>query len=281
MIMKNSKHIALTIALTGLFCMFTASAQITKPKRVSLPSQPNFELESRTQSAFGIGEKLTYRLHYGFVDAGEATVEVKATDYQRLGREMFHVVGTGRSLGAFNWFFKVRDRYESYMDQQSLMPWKFVRRIEEGSFKKAQDYTFHHNKAAVENGKGQVFEIPVGAQDMISAFYYARTMDFSNARPGDQFSLQTFMDDEIYDLKIKYIGKEVISLRSGDYRCMKFVPVVQEGRIFKDSEDLQVWITDDKNKIPILAKASILVGSIKMEMVEHEGLRNPLAKVDK
>jgi len=278
--MKNYRNIAMTLALTGAFCIISATGQVNKPKQVTLSSQPTFALAPRIQNAFKVGEKLTYRLHYGFLDAGEAIVEIQKTDYQRLGRNMFHVVGRGYSLGAFNWFFKVRDRYESYLDQESLLPWKFVRRIEEGGFKKSQDYTFHHNRAAVDNGKGEVYEIPLGVQDMISSFYYARSMDFSKAKPGDQFTIKTFMDDEIYDLNIKYVGKETISLRKGKFRCMKFVPVVQEGRIFKDSEDLQVWITDDDNKIPILAKANILVGSIKMEVVDYQGLANPIAKLD-
>jgi hypothetical protein len=278
--MKNSKQIITLILLAGVFCMLNVGAQITQPKQVILDEQPTIELPLVEQSAFKIGEKLTYRMHYGFIDAGEATVEVKATDYTRLGREFFHVVGKGKSLGAFNWFFKVRDRYESYMDQESLMPWRFVRRIEEGKYKKSQDYVFYQHKTAVDNGQGAVYEIPIGAQDMISSFYYARTLDFSNAQEGDTFVIQTFMDDEVFDLKVKYLGKETISLRKGKFRCMKFVPVVQEGRIFKDSEDLQVWITDDENKIPILAKAEILVGSIKMEVVEYEGLAHAISKVD-
>lgn len=278
--MRRKREIILSVALTGMLCIFSANAQVMKPKQVDLANQPYQDLPTVDQNAFNIGEKLTYRLHYGFLDAGEATVEVRETEYSRLDRPMYHVVGKGRTLGAFNWFFKVRDRYESYMDQESLMPWKFVRRIEEGKYKKSQDYVFHHDRAAVDNGKGQVFEIPVGAQDMISSFYYARTMDFSGAQPGDQFTIQTFMDDEVYDLHIRYLGKEVVNLRKGKFRCMKFVPVVQEGRIFEDSEDLQVWITDDENKIPILAKAEVLVGSIKMEVVKYEGLAHALAKVD-
>lgn len=278
--MNKSKHILTLILLAGVFCILNVGAQITQPKQVALADQPIVDLPSVNQSAFKIGEKLTYRLHYGFVDAGEATVEVKATDYTRLGREFFHVVGKGRSLGAFSWFFKVKDRYESYMDQESLMPWRFVRRIEEGKYKKSQDYVFYQHRKAVDNGQGQVYEIPVGAQDMISSFFYARTLDFTHIQEGDTFVIQTFMDDELFDLKVKFLGKETVSLRKGKFRCMKFVPVVQEGRIFKDSEDLQVWITDDENKIPILAKANLMVGSIKMEVVKYEGLAHEISKVD-
>lgn len=278
--MRNRREIISSVLLAGVFCVLSTNAQVIKPKQVDLNAQPIVELPELNHSAFTSGEKLTYRLHYGFVDAGEATVEVRPTDYTRLGREMYHVVGKGRTLGAFNWFFKVRDRYESYMDKESLLPWKFVRRVQEGKYTKEQDYIFHHQRSAVDNGEGSYYEIPMGAQDMISAFYYARTLDFSDAQPGDQFTVQTFMDDEVFDLNIRYLGKETISLRKGKFRCMKFVPVVQEGRIFKDSEDLQVWITDDENKIPILAKADILVGSIKMEVVKYEGLAHNISKVD-
>ncbi len=277
---RKRREILASILISGVFCVLSSNAQVSKPLQVNLAEQPYIELPEVSQYAFTTGEKLTYRLHYGFVDAGEATVEVRETDYSRLGREMYHVVGKGRTLGAFNWFFKVKDRYESYMDKQSLLPWKFVRRIHEGKYKKEQDYTFHHQRAAVDNGKGSYYEIPLGAQDMISAFYYARSMDFESASPGDKFTIQTFMDDEVFDLNIKYLGKETISLRNGKFRCMKFVPIVQEGRIFKDSDDLQVWITDDENKIPILAKAEILIGSIKMEVVDYEGLAHDIAEVE-
>lgn len=278
--MDNYKKILTTAALTVSFCAMAVNAQVKAPTVTDLDSRPDVEVPEIDQSAFGLGEKLTYRLHYGFVDAGEATVEILSTNYKPEGRETWHIVGKGRSLGAFSWFFKVKDRYESYIDAKGIVPWKFVRRIEEGGYKKSQDYVYHQDKLTVDNGEGKMYEIPANTQDMISAFYYARTLDFSNAAEGDIFTVKTFMDDEMFDLNIKYLGKETINLRKGKFKCLKFVPVVQEGRIFKSSEDLQVWITDDANKIPILAKADLLVGSIKMEVVKYEGLQHPIAKLD-
>lgn len=278
--MNKMKHIFTTAAITIAFCAMAVNAQVITPSLVNVDSRPVVAIPEVAHSAFKVGEKLTYRLHYGFVDAGEAIVEVKSTDYSPQGRETVHVVGTGRSLGAFNWFFKVRDRYESYIDSEGMVPWKFVRRIEEGGYKKSQDYYYHQDRLAVDNGDGQTFEIPHGTQDMISSFYYARTLDFDNAQVGDIFTVKTFMDDELFDLNIKFLGRETIDLRAGEFRCLRFAPVVQEGRVFKDSDDLQVWITDDANKIPILVKAEVLVGSIKMQVVEYEGLANPIAKVD-
>lgn len=251
-----------------------------RPPEASLDTLPVMTLPARQQSAFGEGEYLRFRLHYGIIDAGEAELRVYKSNKKYQGRDALHVVGTGKTLGAFNWFFKVRDRYETYLDEAGVFPWEFVRDIREGGYEKYQTYRFHQEKAAVSTNKGDTFKIPPLSQDMLSSFYYARTIDFSNARVGEVFTIPTFVDEEEYPLKIRYLGKENLKSRTGTYRCLKFVPVVQEGRIFEEEEDMTVWITDDKNKIPVLAQAKVLVGSIKMELVEYSNLSNPIAKID-
>lgn len=237
-------------------------------------------LPERVHSSFKAGEKLTYLVHYGLIDAGEAVIELKETGYTFKGRPALHAVGTGTSLGAFDVFFKVRDRYETYIDQSGVFPWYFSRRVNEGGYKISQDYSFDHIEGSVLTEKNETHQIPVGVQDMISAFYYARTLDYTNAQVGDIFEIPTFLDGETFILKIKYLGRDEVKVRNGKYDCLKFVPVVQEGRIWKDEEDLNVWISNDENKIPILAKTKILVGSIKMELSDYSGLANSISKID-
>lgn len=235
-----------------------------------------------TNKAFQIGEKLRYRISYGFMDAGEAILEVNATDKRGADRELMHVKGIGRTLGGFNSFFKVTDVYESYIDKKSLFPWLFVRRVNEGGYKIAQDYTFQHDKTKVKTAEGKEFKVPFGIQDMISSFYYARTLNFKNIKKNDTFEFKCFMDDETFLLKVKYTGDELIHIRKGKFNCMKFVPVIQTGRLFKNESDVNFWITNDENRIPILVKAKIPVGVIKMHLVEWNGLKNPLSsKVEK
>lgn len=252
----------------------------TRPPLVNMDTLATQTLPKVKHEAFQTGEYLRFRLHYGFVDAGEAELVVKDAGRKFNGREVYHIVGTGKTLGAFNWFFKVRDTYETYLDKQGSFPWMFVRDIQEGGYKKKQNYAFYQHKGAVKTQKGETFQIPVASQDMLSSFYYARTLDFTNAVIGQVYDIPTFVDDETFTLRIKFLGREEINSRTGTYKCLKFVPVVQEGRIFKEEEDMIVWITDDKNKIPILAKAKVLVGSIKMELVEYGNLANPVALVD-
>ncbi len=231
-------------------------------------------------NAFQPGEKLIYRLTYGFFDAGEAVLSVDESDKVVNGRKLWRVKGVGRTISAFEWFYKVNDRYESYMDAEGMFPWLFVRRVNEGGYIINQDYTFFQHQNKVDNGEGKKFDVPDLVQDMISSFYYARTLDYDNAKIGDRFLVNIFLDDELYPTQIKYLGKEIVKTRKGKFRCHKFAPVVQEGRVFNSEEDLTVWITDDENKIPIVAKANIKVGSMKMHLVEWEGLANSMAKVN-
>ena len=235
------KRIVLLFALSALVLGTTSS---------SLVSYPTIK-----NAAFGIGEKLRYRISYGFVDAGEAVLEVKSTPRKGNGRALYNVVGTGKTLGGFNAFYKVDDLYESYIDQKGIFPWFFKRRVDEGGYIINQDYTFQHHKYKVDNGKGEQFKIPMAVQDMISSFYYARTMNFKSMKKNDMFEFQCFMDDELWPLKVKYVGDEDISIRKGKFKCHKFVPVVQKGEYFKSEDDVSFWITVDENRIPVLVKA--------------------------
>lgn len=246
---------------------------------VPLDIATQISLPEKTNSAFKPGEKLTYKVHYGIIDAGEAVLEIKNSPYTFENREAYYAVGTGRSLGAFDIFFKVRDKYETYIDKKGVFPWYFKRRVDEGGYKISQDYTFDQGAGEVFTQKEETHKVPMGVQDMISAFYFARTFDFSDIQKGDIFEIPTFVDDELFNLRIKFQGSETIRIRDGKFKAMKFVPLVQEGRIWKDENDLNVWISDDDNKIPLLAQTKILFGSIKMELTEYSELTHEISKV--
>ncbi len=233
------------------------------------------ELRVIKNTAFKGGEILKYRIHYGFIDAGVAEVEIKKEPHNIGSRKTFHVVGTGRTKGAFDWFFKVRDRYESYIDAQSMIPWAFVRRVNEGGYVKNQNVTFDQYKNTATSEKGTIV-VPENVQDLVSAYYYARNLDLTNAKIGDTFPINTYLDDEVFPMNLKLTGRETIKTRKGTFKCLKFRPMLQEGRIFKEEEDMTIWVSDDQNRIVIRAEANILVGSIKMDLDGYSGLANPL-----
>lgn len=276
MLLKSAAVLSVaTICSAGY--MSQRTADLTQSIQSGQNSQP---LPSKTNVAFKEGEILTYRLHYGAINAGAAILEVKPDLIDVSGRKVYHIVGSGFTTGSADWFYKVRDRYETYMDKDALLPWLFVRRVDEGGYKFSQDYAFNHYTKKVDVGNGEKFDVPVGVQDMVSAFYSARNLDLSNAKPGDIYTLDCFVDKELWPLKIKFIGKEEIETDLGTFRALRFRPVVQKGRVFKKEEDLNVWISDDKNHIVLRAQANILVGSIKMDITKAENLANPTSKLD-
>ncbi|MEQ9062695.1 MAG: DUF3108 domain-containing protein [Vicingaceae bacterium] len=230
--------------------------------------------------AFVEGEKSEYLVHYGPIDAGIATLEIKKTDIKVRGRELLHIVGTGKSRGITDLLFHVDDHYETYIDKQGIFPWLFIRKVSEGGYNIEQTYKFFQNKNKVETQKGVKHDVPPYVHDMISAAMFARTLDLTNSKKGDTINVVSFVDDELFDLMISYAGKEDVKIRSGTYYCHKFNPIIQVGRIFNTAEDLEIWVSADENKIPILCKAKILVGSVKVELLNVSGLANPLSKLD-
>ncbi|HMC98378.1 MAG TPA: DUF3108 domain-containing protein, partial [Flavobacteriales bacterium] len=159
-----------------------------------------------------------------------------------------------------------------------VFPWVFRRNVSEGGYDFTQDYVYNQHRHEVSTQEQKTYKVPGSVQDMLSAFYYARTIDYSDAKVGDVYTIDCFLDNELWPLRMRFMGRETIKLRSGKYRCMKFQPVVQEGRIFKGNDDLNVWISDDGNSIPVLAEAKVLVGSIKMELSGYEGLVHPIGR---
>ena len=239
----------------------------------------NNDLRNINNVAFKPGETLKFRIHYGLISAGTATLEVKSDSKNFGGRECYHFIGEGKSVGAFDWFFKVRDRYESVTDKQAMIPWMFIRRVNEGGYVINQNVTFNHYTDSVKSEKATI-SVPDNTQDLISAFYYARTLDFANAKEGDIFEIPGYLDDAIFPMSVKYVGKETVECDKGTFRCLKLRPMLQEGRVFKDQEDMTIWVSDDANKIPIRIETKILVGSIKMDLVDYSNLANTPAVVN-
>lgn len=267
-----------SFVLAGLAMLTMSFGQMDRRVPGNVLGKDHGILRDLKHNAFKPGEKLTYVVHYGWVNAGEAVVELKESDREVGGRKIWVATGTGKSIGAFNTFYKVDDYYETHFDAKGMFPYAFIRRVSEGGYNFSQDYMYNPHKKEVTTQKKETHKVPANVQDMLSAFYFARTMDFTNVKEGDEFTIETFLDDELWPLRMRYIGKETIKLRNGKYRCMKFQPVVQEGRVFKGNDDLNVWITDDGNRIPVLAQAKVLVGSIKLELTDYEGLIHPIAK---
>jgi hypothetical protein len=235
--------------------------------------------DSRRDDAFDVGEWFKFRIHYGFVNAGYATLEVK--DATLNNKKVFHVVGKGYTTGMSKFFFKVEDLYESYIDKETGNPYKYVRKINEGGYTKNQEGFFNpsENKVTVKDYKHKsekTFVVPKNAQDILSAFYYLRNYpNIDKINPGDSIAIDMFFDNETTKFRLKFIGREEITTKFGVVSTMVFRPLVQTGRVFKEEESLTIWITSDDNKLPVRIKANLVVGSIKADLEEFKGLKYP------
>lgn len=232
----------------------------------------------KKEVAFKSGESLRYKMSYsGFLRAGTSVLEIKEKDFN--GKKVFYTKGTGWTSGMIKWFFEVDDVYESYFDKDSIKPYLFKRKINEGGYKKHRITSFNHNSkvAYVQDFIHQkdttisILEI----QDMMSAFYYLRNQNLTNLQKGDEIAIDIFMDFQVYPFKLKFLGREVLRTKFGKVNSLIFRPLVQSGRVFKAEESVTIWISDDANKIPIKMMASLSVGSLRAELESYEGLANP------
>lgn len=232
--------------------------------------------------AFQEGEKLEFKVYYAmgriWVGAGEASFTT--TRETLSGKSVLHVTGDGKTLKSYEWFYKVRDRYETYIDPEAMVPLKFVRNVNEGGFKIYNNVTFNHEagRAVTTNG---VFNVPRCIQDVVSSIFFARNIDYNRYQPGTRIPFKMFLDDKIYELYIRYLGKERIETKYGVFNAIKLSPLLIQGTVFKDNEKMVLWISDDNNHIPLRVDSPILVGSVKVDMIDFSGLRHPLTSLVK
>lgn len=229
-------------------------------------------------SAFDVGEELTYDVGYGFITAGEAKMSIPRWTWQN-GRKCYNVEFTVRSTSFFDKLYRVRDRYESHIDADGLFPWKFVQQIREGSYKRDFQASFDHAKQKATTTEGE-YPLEPFTQDVLSAFYFMRTYDYSGFRPGQKVYLKNFYKDSTYVLTVKYLGKQTIDVEAGTFRTILLEPIMKEGGLFKASGRIIVWVTDDERRIPVQVEAEIPIGSITSELTSYKGINGPIrAKV--
>lgn len=233
-----------------------------------------------TNRAYKSGEKLTYRVFYNvsfmYVGAGEVTF---TTSLEKLGGvPAYHVVGVGHTYHSYDWIFKVRDRYETFIDTTTMLPLRFIRNVSEGSYRKYNTVNFDHTSHTAVSRNG-TFEVPSCVQDVLSAIYYARNIDFDRYKPGAKIPFSMFLDDEVYHIYIRYLGKAEVATRYGKFRAIKFSPLLIKGTIFEGGEQMTVWVSDDENKVPLRVNSPITVGSIKVDLVGYQNLRHPFTSL--
>ncbi len=243
---------------------------------LSIHALAQHDLCGKSNTSFQVGEKLNFKVYYNmgaiWVNAGEANFTIEDTKIN--GRKVYHITGDGKTMKSHDWIFKVRDKYETFIDKKTMLPVKFLRHVDEGGYTIFNDVSFDHEKGKATSTNGS-FDIPKCTQDILSAIYYARSINYDEYQPGDKIAFNLFLDDKVYPLYIRYIGKEEIKTRYGTFNAIKIQPLLIQGTIFKDGEKMKIWVSDDKNHLPLRISSPILVGSIKVDLMGYDNLKYP------
>lgn len=235
--------------------------------------------------AWGFGERLSFEISYGFITAAEAFFTVSPSPVVFNGRDSYEVNFETNSRPSFDVIYKVRDSYKTYIDTRGIFPWKFEQRIREQNFKKDFEVSFMPDSQKVitkaDNTLIREFQAPAFVQDIISAFFYVRTLDLSKYKDGEVIYVPTFNDDKHFQLGVKIVGRETVDVAAGEFKTIITQPMLTEGFTNKTS-DIFVYLSDDARKIPVKVKMKIVIGALIGELTEYSGLRGPLdAKIGK
>jgi len=237
-------------------------------------SLKKLQLRKMTNEAFGVGERLVFDVNYLNITAGEAVMAIPSTD-SIAGRRCFRVEFTVNSTPFFSSVYKVEDRYLTFIDGEAIAPWKFEQHIREGSYRRDFIAEFDQVRHVAKTTGGQ-YEIPEYVHDIMSAFYYARLLDYSKMKVGEGPTLFNFYKDTSHELKVKFLGRQELEVEAGTFNTIVVEPLVREGGLFKSEGRIVIWLSDDERKIPVRVNTKVIIGSIDTELREYSGLIGPL-----
>jgi hypothetical protein len=217
------------------------------------------------------GEKLVFQVYYGPLNAGMVDTYLSLDTFKN--RQVYYAEAIARSTGLADKLYRIRDMYGGYFDPETLLPLKSIRDISEGNYKKHNIVEYNHDSLKAYSSESGEHDIPANIRDMVAVFYYVRTIEFDTMKYDDIIKINTFFDDELFPFDMRFRGRETIKTRGGTFNCIKLVPFVEPGRIFRKEDDMTIWFSDDVNRVPIRGKFDLIVGSIKCDLIQWEGLK--------
>jgi Na+-transporting methylmalonyl-CoA/oxaloacetate decarboxylase gamma subunit len=242
--------------------------------RVAADSAKMFRWRKIENKAFGVGERLVFNVSYGPITAGEAVMAVPRHE-TIAGRNCYRVEFTVNSLKTFDWIYEVRDRYLTFVDVETVAPLRFEQHIREGTYRRDFVADFDQANHIAKTSEGD-YPIPEYVHDIMSAFYYARTLEYAGMKPGDYVTLYNFYRDKSHELRVKFLGRQELEVEAGTFNTIVVEPLVKEGGLFKAEGRIVIWLTDDERKIPIRVNTKVVIGSIDTELREYYGLIGPV-----
>jgi hypothetical protein len=223
-------------------------------------------------------EYMKFLVHYGVLDGGEMELLVDENLYKVDDKVCHHVSLVGKTIGSVDWFTSIRNEWHSYIDTTNGLSYKFTRNIKENKYAKVEQTVFDRaTNVAIVNTKldtssFKIDNYPVQqlSQDMISAYFAFRFYDFEDVRKKDTLTISVFIEDKLYDFKMRYLGKEKIKTIFGKKtKAIVICPILPPNKIFSGKDAIKSYFSDDEMRLPLKVKASLFVGSIEVDLVEY------------
>ena len=290
-VLKNLSRFAKLSALIALTA-FVPHSNVKNTEGVVFSEKNNPQLPEAAASCsevnnttFNAGEELTYKIFYNlnfvWIPAGEVVFKIEDEGSR------YHLSAVGRTYDSYDWFFKVRDYYNSYVDKQTLLPQTSIRYVNESKYKlydmvnfdqKSRKATYERGKAKETIDKRGSIDLTDCMHDVLSIVYYSRTLDYSKAEIGQEFPVKVMLDEEAYDLKYKLLARETKSVHGlGNFATMRFSPQVVAGNVFNEKTQMKIWASDDQNRLPLMIESPVSVGSVKVVLKSWKGLKYDMA----
>lgn len=279
------KHL---IILTGLFFLLSsflpARNGIVNTKGANIK---DFAYCVSKNTTFNSNEELTYKVFYNwnFVWIPAGFVDFSATETTYAGKPSYLFKATGKTIPTYDPIYKVRDYYHAYVDKESMKPMKYVRDTDEGGYTTYEELRFDYGSNKINSKKGKskddveekTFALKDCTFDVVSIMYHMRNIDLENRKVGEKIPMNIFFGEKQYDLYVKYLGTDEVKVKGqGKFNCHKLSPLLIEGKIFTETDQMKVWVTADDNKLPVMIESPIRVGSIKAIIESAENLKYPI-----
>jgi hypothetical protein len=234
--------------------------------------------------SFSKGEILKYKVHYGPITAAEAVIDISPNLHRVNDRPCYRATVYGKTNSSFDIFHRIRDTWQSYIDTSAILPQRSFRNIEEGNYRKRETVDFNHsnNTAFVEkkkkskNKETASYKVPDNVQDIVSGFYFLRTVNYDRLKIGDKINVKGFFDEENFDMIVTYRGRETVNTKAGNIKAIKLTPKMPKNDMFKGENAITVYLSDDKNKVPVLIQAEMFVGAVKVDLYEYRNLKHKI-----
>lgn len=280
-------YVPKSIFALGLLLLCALMAQPTQDYTLTdkLATTATTEPCNTKNTVFQPGEKIVYKLYYNWnfvwLSAGEVTFTVQETD------QNYHLTAVGETYESYEWFYKVRDNYQSFVDKETLLPRLSLINIQEGKHTRYERVTYNQVGGSMiylrgknrDDAQKTVMPLDGCMHDILSTVYWCRNIDFDQLEAGQKIPIKFFLDRETYPLKVSYIGREDKKKIKGlgRFKTQRFSPQLVAGDIFNEGDEMQVWVSDDQNHIPLLIESPVSVGSIKAVLKEYDGLKYELS----